>query len=234
MKIQFRTVDSFTSEENENLWSLIRKSYNTSFDEFLEKQQTLDQYALYYSEDKQLIGFTGIRDHGFRVNKQKYRAIYFGQTVIDTNFRGKKLIQNTVVKLLLRHFMRFKRAKLIVWNDSISYRPYLVMAKNLKSYYPRMEIAPKEEAEHLQIRDVLGNHYYHADYCEKTGTVRKNKSTLEASELVLSEKDMAKPHIHYYVSKNPNFVEGHGLITFCPATMSNLLFYLTKRFRRHA
>lgn len=234
MKILFRNVDSFDSHENERLWSLLQQSYNLSFEEFLKKQETLDKYALYYTNDKQLVGFTGIRDHFFRLDKRKYRAVYFGQTVIDRNFRGKSLIQNTVIRLLLRHFFGFKRSKLIIWNDSISYRPYLVMAKNLKSYYPNMAATSKAEHEHLRIRDLLGEHYYHSDYSPNTGTVKKFKSTLEEKELVLSEKDLSEPYIHYYVSKNPDFVHGHGLITFCPANFSNLFFYLKKKVTKHA
>ena len=228
IKIRFRKVKSFSTDENHILWSVFQESYDLSFEDFLKKQQSLDRYAIYLNQEQQIVGYTGIRDHSFVTGNKKYRTIYFGQTIIKSEYRKKNLIQKTVVKLFSQHFLSLRRSKLFIWNDSLSYRPYLIMAKNLKCYYPSANV--QHQKEHIEIRDILGEKYYGASYCSKTGTVQKNKTILKEKELTLSNKDLSNPHIQFFISKNPNFVKGHGLITFCPATMNNLLFYLKKKY----
>lgn len=227
MKIKFKNVTEFTTVDNQKLWDIFTKSYDLSFYDFTEKQKTLDKYALYFNSENQLIGYTGIRDCSFKIEKKNYRAIYFGQTVIEKEYRGKNLIQNTVIKLLAKHFIGLKQSKLIIWNDSLSYRPYLVMAKNLKNYYPNKNLSHK--AKDIEIRNTLGNRYYKESFCSSTGTVFKDQVILKENELTLSSKDLNDPHIQYYVSLNPNYEKGHGLITFCHAEFGNLFYYLKKR-----
>lgn len=226
MKIVFKKVDLISPEETINLWKIFQQSSTINLDEFKTKQETLDQYALYFNAQQKLIGYTGIRSYSFKLNTKKYRAIYFGQTIVEKNYRGKKFIQNTVIRLLLKHLMSFNLSNLIIWNDSVSYRPYLVMAKNLKSYYPNMLNTNQEEFR--SICNLLGKKYYGAAFCSNTGTIIKPRPTLRKKELVLSKKDLEDPHIKFYVTKNPNYTQGHGLITFCPATLKNLFFYLRK------
>jgi hypothetical protein len=228
MKIRFKAINTFTENGIKNLYAIFKKSYDIDYQEFLEKHSSLDKYAVYKDAEENIIGFTGIRDCSFNIKKQRYRAVYFGQTFIEEQFRGKKLIQFTVIKLLISHYISFKRSKLIVWNDSLSYRPYLVMAKSLKYYYPNKD--RKSDEIDLKIRDKLGEEYYPGSYCNKTGTVMKSRTVLKTKELHVSEKDLTDPDIKYYIDKNPNYIKGYGLITFCYASIKNLIYFIKLKY----
>ncbi len=154
----------------------------------------------------------------------RYRAIYFGQTMILPKYRGRSLIQNTVNRLFLKHFLQFNRRQLIVWNDSIHYRPYLVMARGLKEFYPDPNQEDQKELE--LIRDKLGNRYYGKAYCAASGTVHKEQTILNDQDIQLSANDLKDPHIDFFMKRNPGFQKGDGMITLCPANFKNFRHFM--------
>ncbi|MCO6162660.1 hypothetical protein [Flavobacterium sp. NRK F7] len=231
MQIQFRTIGSLTQPEQERIWAIYKTSYTVEREVFLDKQQRLDLYAMYYNPKKELVGFTGIRKNSCTTSSRKYIAIYLGQTIILPQYRGKKLIQKTVMRIMLH--LKFKNPfhKIVIWNDSLSYRPYLVMAKGLKDFYPNPNKAEQKEFE--AIRDELGMKYYPESYDKQTGIVSKAHRVLLADEITLTEKDLQNEYIQFFVKKNPGYIEGNGLITFSPATFGNLFYYLVgRKFKR--
>lgn len=213
----------------EGLWEVYEQSYNVPKSSFLEKKKTIDLYAV-YKDGARVIGFTGIRYRTIHVELKKYKGLYIGQTAILSEYRGMKLMQRTVIKMLKRHFLKAPHHKLIIWNNALTYRPYLVMAKGLKNYYPHPD---REECQHRKaIQDAIGHSYYGDSYNPNSGIVNKPENIMQEHERLLSEKELSDKHIAYYLQKNPMVKHGHGMICYADGSVGNLVHYLTRKFRK--
>lgn len=211
------------------MFAIYQKSYNISEKAFRDKMNTIDSYALYFTSENKLVGFTGIRKKAIDIEKDRYKAYYIGQTIILPEYRGKSLIQRTIVRLFINHYLKNPFRKVIVWNDSLSYRPYLVMAKGLKQFYPSPHPIASEKLR--AVRNALGTIYYGDTFCPMTGIVSKKSAVLSPAELAISAEKLADPYVQFYVNQNPKYYEGNGLITLCPANLRNLFYYLSNKKR---
>lgn len=229
MKVTFRERNGFREEEVRTMLAIYQQSYRCTWEEFLEKKATIDLYATYV-DNGQLVGFTGLCYKKIEVDGKSYMAMYVGQTVVPAEYRGKSLIQKTIIKLLFKHYRTHPFTPLLVWNNAVTYRPYLIMAKGLKDYYPHAE---KEYPTHYKnIQDKLGEIYYRKHYEPETGLVKKDVNVMESHEVTYTANELADPHIRYYLGRNPGSSQGHGLISFCVGSMGNLLFFVKKRLTK--
>lgn len=229
MKVMFRDPAGFHEDELHRMLVIYRLSYACTWDEFIDKKDSIDLYAVYYDNDR-MVGFTGLCYRMIEVDGKTYRAVYVGQTAIPAAYRGKSLIQKTVIRLLLKHYLSRPFTPLLIWNNAVTYRPYLVMAKGLKEYYPHPE--KKHPAHYKNIQDKLGEIYYRKHYIPETGLVKKDVNVMKAHEVAYGPEEWNDPHIRYYLERNPGSAQGHGLISFCFGNAENLGFFLKKRLRR--
>lgn len=230
ISIQLVSRCDLKTEQIEQLWTIYQKSYTIRKEEFLEKMKSIDLYACYVHK-AEIVGFTGIRYRTLMANKKKHKGLYLGQTIVPKEFRGKSLIRRTVVKLLGRHYLKAPFTPLVIWSNAITYRPYLVMAKGLKYYYPNPD--RPLTADQLALRDSIGREYYQNDYDPKTGTVQKDATPLEEHEISYSEKELADKHVSYFFEQNPRSSDGHGLICYANGNLRNLMYYLNhKRLKK--
>lgn len=229
MNVTFRKRDSFHIHELKGMLAIYQQSYKCTWEEFLEKKDSIDLYATYVDAG-QIVGFTGMCYKKITVDGKNYMAMYVGQTVIPAAYRGKSLIQKTIIKLLFRHYVSHPFTRLVIWNNAVTYRPYLIMAKGLKDYYPHLD---KTHSGHYKnIQDTLGDIYYRKYYIPETGLVKKDVNVMEAHEVNYTAKELADPHIRYYLERNPGSAQGHGLISFCFGSWENLWFFIHKRRKR--
>ena len=229
MKVKLRKRESFQEQELRRMLHIYQGSYKCTWEEFLEKKETIDLYATYVHEGK-IVGFTGMCYQKITVDGKTYMAMYVGQTVVPAEHRGKSLIQKTIIKLLFRHYRSHPFTRLVNWNNAVTYRPYLILSKGLKDYYPHVE---KQHPPHYKnIQDTLGDIYYRKYYNPQTGLVIKDVNVMEAHEVSYTLKELADPHIRYYLQRNPGSAQGHGLISFCFGSWENLFFFLKKKLKR--
>lgn len=231
IRIQIVPEKEITEVQLEQLWSVYQRSYTVAKEEFLSKKATIDIYAI-YSLNNEIIGFTGIRYRTLEVEKKKYKGLYIGQTAILSEFRGKSIMQRTVTKMLLRHLKQSPFQKLIIWSNALTYRPYLVMAKGLKYYYPHPSEAPDHRRKAIQ--NAIGKAYYQDAYDDQTGIVRKNENIMQEHEINYSPEELADRHISFYLKQNPFVKEGYGLICYADGTISNLVHYLSRKSLKRA
>lgn len=229
LRIRLKDGHSFSPDELRNMYEIYLQSYQISWDDFLTKRASIDVYAIYTDKNK-MVGFTGLRYRKITVDGVSYVALYIGQTIITHEYRGKSLIQKTVIKMFFKHYLSNPFSKLIVWTNAITYRPYLVMSKGLKDYYPHVE--GRQSVHFKNIQNKLGTIYYGEDYIPEKGLVKKAVSTLAVHEKTYSEKELSDAHIKYFLSLNSDISGNYGLISFCMGSMDNLVYYLKKRIKR--
>lgn len=214
-----------TKKWRSEMWSLYEKYYDVDPNSFYKRFESNDFYALYAKNDE-LVGFTGFRKKTIHNRFGRIKTLYFGQTVIRQDFRGRSLIPITVIRVILHHFLTDPFCPLYVWCDALTYKPYLLFANSLKEFYPsrHQENADKVEA----VITELGQYYYRENFNSTTGTVCKPKNVIQDTSAIISEKDKAHPDIAFYAKANPGYNRGHGLLTLAPMNLKNFLFLIKK------
>ena len=124
----------------EAMWAIYAPNHHVSRSFFEERLRAFDRIALFREgKSRRIRGFTGVRIREIDVAARRYGTLYFGQSYIEKAFRGKNLIQRTVVRLMATLRARSPRTPWFLWSDALSYKPYLVMARNLAAVYPHPE-----------------------------------------------------------------------------------------------
>ncbi|MFT4667362.1 MAG: hypothetical protein ACI8YQ_004291 [Polaribacter sp.] len=227
MKISINITDNqFSAATKEEMWNIYKKYYNYSKSSFMERVANNNHFSLYTNQGK-IVGFTGLRINKVQSDKKSKLLIYFGQTVIDKQFRGKALLPITGAKLCMKYFWDLLRSDVYFWCDALNYKPYLVFAKTLADFYPtRKRNMPKAIK---NLIDFIGNQHYKESYCPETGTVLKPVNLVSDLSVRVYENDRKDVDIQFYMKGNPGYIDGHGLITLAPVNFSNFNLLL-KRF----
>ena len=157
-------------------------------------------------------------------------TLYFGQVYIEPAFRGRMLIQRTVLGFMLKAKCRHPLGTCYFWTDALTYKPYLVMANNLADYYPHPDRATPPDI--LALQDAIGARYYPDTFQAKTRTVNKPSNLLNDQSVVITERDLQNRFIRFYAQRNPGHAKGDGLLLVCPMSLKNVLHFLLRLIRK--
>ncbi len=229
MEILLLPPNAIFRREVEEMWALYGPHHNVLRPHFEARLLGFAQVAV-FREEGRIAGFTGVRFRRFVVEGSPCQTIYFGQTFLDPSARGRQLIQRTVTRLFLTERARSPLVPWFFWSDALSYKPYLVMARNLDLFFPHptLPTPPRIRA----LLDRIGEAYYPGLYDPSSGTVRRPEARLKEHVAPISEQDLSDPFLRFYAQKNPGHAAGHGLLVLCPMTLHNLLSYLRRRLVR--
>ncbi|MHA1730686.1 MAG: hypothetical protein ACTSU5_02030 [Promethearchaeota archaeon] len=238
MKVRVKKASDLTERDLERLWVLYGPNHNVSREEFEERTLcSFDKIVTCTSKEgseERIVGFTGIRTSTIRLaSGKKVVTMYFGQAFVDPKFRGRAVIQNSVVREVLKVKLRHPFRKFYTWDDAISYRSYLLTLSSVPVVYPSPgRKIPPDVAE---IRDHLGRKYYGNLYDPDSGTVRKDCRRVKEHVETLTAAELEDERIQYYLEKNPGYQRGDGLLVVIPATLRVFLgFALAAKKKKRA
>lgn len=211
------------------MWAVYQPFYHYTEASFRQRIDRNTHYAL-YRQDGRIVGFTGLRIQNIDLANEKFLTIYFGQTVVINQVRGQGLINRTGLLLMTRFWRSILTRKVVFWADALTYRAYLVFAKNLVECYPRIEetITPRMR----NLRDHLGYTNYDDRYCPLSGTVAKDAFLVSDPQMLIAEEKLTDPDIHYFAQANPDYDTGSGLLTLAPLTWANLTCMMKKAYAK--
>ncbi len=209
----------------EEMWEVYRHYYHYSKEYFMARISKNNYYSFYRSNGT-IVGFTGLRINRTRINGKRQFLVYFGQTVIEEQYRGMSLIPMTGAKLCLKYWKDILWSEVFFWADALTYKAYLVFAKTVPEMYPSYKQAMPTTVE--QVRNHIGEMHYADTFCKETGTIRKDTVWVNDTTLTIPARYRLDPDIRFYTEANPKSQDGHGLLTMAPMHAKNI-FCLTLR-----
>lgn len=229
-RIKIELCDNKLSEQViAEMWAIYQPFYHYSEQSFRERIERNTHYAL-YRQDSRIVGFTGLRIQKINLVNDKFLTVYFGQTVITNQVRGCGLINRTGLLLMVKFWRSLLSRKVVFWADALTYRAYLVFAKNLQECYPRRhQLLPLRMR---NLRDYLGYTNYGDRYCPSTGTVAKDLFLVNDPQMIIAEEKLQDPDIYLFAQANPGYLRGAGLLTMGPATWENFAFMIKKAWSK--
>lgn len=216
----------------DDMWRLYAPHHNADEDLFRRRARAdLDLFAQFRRRrDGELVGFTGLRLWRGRLSTGTVSAMYVGQSFIAEAYRGHDLIQRTVIAMLLRAWARRPWERIFFWADCLSFRPYLLAARNLECIYPHPQ--RPTPADISELIDALGERYYGASFDRHHGVVRKAGPLLHEHVATIPGAMLHDPFIAFFAARNPGHARGDGLLAVYPGTPGNLRFFVARRLRQ--
>lgn len=207
-----------TPAQRQRMWTVYQPYYHYTQNQFMERFDRNTHYALYHQGNR-LVGFTGLRIETVALAGRPNLLIYFGQTVVEAETRGQGLITRTGLLLFRKYWKNILSGRAYFWADSLTYRAYLVFAKNLEEYYPSRRPMPDGVE---VLRNHIGQQYYGERFCPQTGTIKKDTYLLQDPSVQICTNKLQDPEIRFFQEANPLYTEGHGLLTLAPIHFRNL------------
>jgi hypothetical protein len=231
VSIRFHLIHCLNQKYLNEIWNIYSVHHNVDYDSFLSR--TKNQFtciALYKCKRKaSIVGFTGLRMEPIVLrNGARILTIYFGQTFVLEDYRGRQLLPWTGALFFLKSRLRHPLLPIYIWYDAISYKSYMILARNVRVYFPRRDVSTPATVR--EMIDQLGARHYPGQYEQATGRVIKSSNRLKEHVARLSLKDLEDPDIRYYATRNPGHGKGDGLLCVLPASMTNFVHIAGKVF----
>ncbi len=179
-----------------------------------------ERVAIYWDAADDLVGLItlDLRHETFR--GREVVAIYTGNTWIHPNHRGTNIVQRMGARCYVESLVRWPRARKFWFFGSNSYKSYLVMARNLRDFWPvRHKPTPSWETDYIRH---LARAIYHADVePERLVYEPDGARSFSEDETRVPDKLAADPDVKFFVDRNPNYPRGAKLMCLAPLTWSN-------------
>src|SRR6185437_6067715 len=201
LEISIRPSSSLTRAELEEIWTLTQRYVDTPRPHYESKLLALPEIGLWRVRGGELAGLVGLDVHPVVWHGRTCIIIFTSSVVADERFRGRNLVLRTGLRLLLREKLRRPLAPAYWLFDTFSYKSYLLMARNLREFWPRRDrVTPADTAAFI---DMLATDRYGADWNRATGVVRRSGyKQLRPHTALVEGKLRSDPDVSFFEAAN--------------------------------
>jgi hypothetical protein len=220
--ISIRPTRSLSPAELDEIWALTARYVEIPRPRYEEKLLELPEVGLWRARGGALVGLAGLDVYTVAWRARTRIIVFTSSVVTDEQYRGRNLVLRTGLRVLLREKRRRPLAAAYWFFDTFSYKSYLVLARNLREFWPRRDGATPPDT--LAFIDELASRRYGPDWNRESGVVRRSgykrlRSTTAPIDRALS----SDPDVNFFEAANPGHREGDMLVCLAPLTVRNLL-----------
>ncbi|HEV2443018.1 MAG TPA: hypothetical protein VGT07_10895 [Steroidobacteraceae bacterium] len=222
VEISIRPTRSLSAEELDEIWELTERYVDTPRPHYERKLLALPEVSLWRARGRTLIGLAGLDVYPVAWQARTRVVIFTSSVVTDERFRGRNLVLRTGLRVLAREKLRRPLAAAYWFFDTFSYKSYLVLARNLREFWPRRDRPIPPDT--LAFIDRLASDRYGSDWNRDTGVVRRSgDKRLRAATAPVDGALLSDPDVNFFEAANPGHREGDMLVCLAPLTAGNLL-----------
>lgn len=225
-----RKTGDLTPADWQDIWILTQEFYDVDRDYAEAELRQRQRIAMFRMNDA-LLGMAAIDVHQETFEGRPVIVIGTSHVVIRENWRGRNLLQKLGWRTFLGERLRHPFTSIYWFFDSFSYKSYLLLPRNFRTFWPRYdEPTPPAVA---ALMNQLASRVYGAAWRPARGVVvRSGRKRLRetAAPLVLTRD--SDPNLEFYSRANPGHADGDMLICLCPLTLSNWLSLARRAIQR--
>lgn len=223
------TVDLFKlgererKELGEKLYREVQQAIfeDVDFDSFYSEvifPQARDAHlSLYSNANHEWVGYLQYC-HSLCTLEGKPCVLVRSATGLLPSYRNKTAIGSASASYLLGLYLRYPLRSIYVFTSPINPVSYKTIARTLAEYWPSPWVATPPEKQNL-LKAICEFYNYKS--------LDNNPMVRDVGWKVKGIKQMSFPSddtlIQYYISQNPRYVEGYGLMVLSPIHLKNLL-----------
>jgi hypothetical protein len=150
-------------------------------------------------------------------------AVFSGDTAIDREYWGQKLLQREFGRLLLRLKLAAPGRPLYWFLISKGYRTYLLLANAFSRAIPRHD--RPDDPTLRRLLNHLAAERFGRQYDPESGTIRYDgpHDRVRSGVAPLDQSLLRNPHVRFFVSRNPGHAAGDELACLAEARLKDLL-----------
>jgi hypothetical protein len=205
----------------EEIWTLTLEFYDVERD-YAESELRKRQRIALFRMNGALLGMAAIDVHHHEFRGRRLIAIATSNVLIRENWRGRNLVQKLGFRTFLATRLRHPFRPIYWFFDSFSYKSYLLLPRNFRSWWPRAGHPTPEPVGALM--DELATRTYGPAWRPARGiVVRSGQKRLLATAAPLVLTPESDANLQFFASANPGHAEGDMLVCLCPLTLGNWL-----------
>lgn len=163
------------------------------------------------ARDGSLQGFSTIQVLERELEGRRFRAIYSGDTVLETGYWGQGALRRAFVRFMFLQKLRRPFTPLYWFLLSKGYRTYLLMARNVVRFWPRHgQATPAREARRL---DLLAREKFGDAWNPASGVVQFDQclGRVRPGVVPLPPELRDDPDVRFFHQANPGHADGDEL-----------------------
>jgi hypothetical protein len=214
----------------EEIWLLTAEFYDVERD-YAEAELRRRQRIAMFRMNGALLGIAAIDIDPAVFRGRKIVVISTAHVLIRENWRGRNLVQKLGLRTFLAVRLRHPLQPIYWFFDTFSYKGYLLLPRNFRTFWPRADQPTPEDS--AALIDQLATERYGPAWRPARGVaVRSGQKRLRATAAPLVLGPDADPNLTFFARANPGHAEGDMLICLCPLTAANWLSVAESAFRR--
>ncbi len=219
-----------TPRDWEEIWVLTSEFYDVER-EYAEAELRRRQSIVLFRLGDALLGMAAIDTYPAEFRGRKIAVISTAHVLIREDWRGRNLIQKLGARTFLAARLRYPLRPIYWFYDSFSYKSYLLLPRNFRTFWPRYDSPTPEPV--AALIDQLATQTYGPAWRPARGVaVRSGQKRMRPTAAPLILDSEADPHLRYFAQANPGHAAGDMLICLCPLTVANWLSVARKALQR--
>jgi hypothetical protein len=225
------SLSVIAAEDISQMYLLMRKYYdNMTEEQFIKDLKEKNDVILLRDPELRVRGFSTLLKQDIPANGGSVRAIFSGDTVVDREFWGQKVLGMAFLRYLFIEKCKNPFTPLYWMLMSKGYKTYLLMANNFRTHYPRYE-KPMPG----YIRNIVDGFYgsrYGLAYRPETGVIQSYMNGVHLREGIAPiEPELIRkfPRVRFFTEQNPQWAKGHELACIAEMTLGMPFYYFFKK-----
>jgi hypothetical protein len=221
---------ALTPAQWNDIWILTQEFFDVER-EYSENELRKRQSIALFRMNDALLGMAAIDEVETRFRGRVITAFSTNHVLIRENWRGRNLLQKLGLRTFLGTRLRHPFRPIYWFFDTFSYKSYLLLPKNFRTFWPRHDQpTPPEEA---ALMAELATQIYGPAWRPSQGiAVRSGQKRMRetAAPLILARD--SDPNLEFFARANPGHAEGDMLVCLCPLSLANWLSLARNALRR--
>ncbi len=194
---------------------------NVRRDVFFRDMDRKDWVIVLRESSQRIAGFSTVRFVTLPVAGEDCVFLFSGDTVVDRKHRQRAVLAGAFGHVMLRALERFPHSHCYWFLISKGYRTYRFLPLYFRQFFPRYD-APTPFRYDTLLR-AIGTHLYGDAYDVRAGVIKHAGlgDRLAADTLGISQGRATDPHVKFFATRNPNYVQGDELACIADVVPGN-------------
>lgn len=216
-------VAEISNQRREQMFSLMHNYYeNITRSTFFADLDAKDWVIVIFDEtSQQVVGFSTQVMMELKLKERTIRALFSGDTIVDSRQRGQKKLFHISGWLLQRLMEKYPDDELYWFLISKGYKTYRFLPLFFSEFYPAVnQSIPPDVAEVIDglATSLAGSRY---DPDRKVIKAEQGGCFLRSGVADVTEERLRDKHIQFFVEANPGHAQGDELCCVAPVKREN-------------
>ena len=232
LQVRVRPVETLDQDEIRSMFELFRDNYaDVDFERFTQDLISKDIVFIIHDQFGTTVGFSTLVVLEYHLGQQPVRVVFSGDTIIDRKHWGSQAFAFAWIREIARIKSAAPDTPLYWLLISKGYRTYRYLDAFALAFSPDWRGTLHPELDNM--RDTIATRLFGDHFDPKSGIVSwpEPRGRLVSELVTLSDRELQRADVRFFVERNPGFAFGDELVCFCALEEDNMK-PLTRRIFR--